>query len=95
MINAILIDDEKMLLTGLQIMLKQLCPQINVIASCINVEDATLKIKELKPQLLFLDINMPGKSGFDLLNEIDLHDVEIIFITAHNSYALQAFKSSR
>jgi two-component system, LytTR family, response regulator len=94
MINAILIDDEIMLLTGLQIMLKQLCPQINVMASCTNVDDAKIKIKELQPQLLFLDINMPGKSGFDLLNEMDTKSVEIIFITAHNSYALQAFKYS-
>ncbi len=94
MINAILIDDELMLLSGLQILLKQLCPQINVVATCASVDDAKNKIILLKPQLLFLDINMPGKSGFDLLNEIDTGNIEIIFITAHNSYALQAFKYS-
>ncbi len=94
MIQAILIDDELILLSGLQIMLQQLCPQIKVIASCTNVEDAKDKIKTLQPQLLFLDINMPGKSGFDLLNEMDTENIEIIFITAHNSYALQAFKYS-
>ncbi len=94
MINAILIDDELLLLSGLQILLKQLCPQINVLATCTSVEDAKNKIMLLKPQLLFLDINMPGKTGFDLLNEIDTENIEIIFITAHNSYALQAFKYS-
>ncbi len=94
MINAILVDDELILLSGLQIMLQQLCPQINVLTTSTNVEDAKKKIISLKPQLLFLDINMPGKSGFDLLNEIDTENIEIIFITAHNSYALQAFKYS-
>jgi two-component system, LytTR family, response regulator len=94
MTNAILIDDELILLSGLQIMLRQLCPQINILTTCTNAADAKIKIKELQPQLLFLDINMPGKSGFDLLNEIDTQNIEIIFITAHNSYALQAFKYS-
>ncbi len=94
MINAILIDDELLLLSGLQILLKQLCPQINVLATCTSVDEAKNKIMLLKPQLLFLDINMPGKTGFDLLNEIDTENIEIIFITAHNSYALQAFKYS-
>ncbi len=94
MINAILIDDELLLLSGLQILLKQLCPQINVLATCTSVDEAKNKILLLKPQLLFLDINMPGKTGFDLLNEIDTENIEIIFITAHNSYALQAFKYS-
>lgn len=94
MINAILIDDEIILLNGLETMLRQLCPQIHVVASCTSAGEAKIKIKELHPQLLFLDINMPGKSGFDLLNEIDINNIEIVFITAHNSYALQAFKYS-
>lgn len=94
MVNAILIDDEAILLNGLQIMLGQLCPQVNIVAGCTSADDAKIKIKQLQPQLLFLDINMPGKSGFDLLNEIDITNIEIVFITAHNSYALQAFKYS-
>jgi two-component system, LytTR family, response regulator len=94
MINAILIDDEMILLSGLQIMLRQSCPQVNILATCTSVDAAKVKIKQMQPQLLFLDISMPGKSGFDLLNEIDTTDIEVIFITAHNSFAMQAFKYS-
>ncbi len=94
MTNAILVDDEKILLNGLQAMLKKCAADVNIVAACTNVDEAKLKIEELKPQLLFLDINMPGKSGFDLLNEISTKNIEIIFITAHNSFAIQAFKYS-
>ncbi len=94
MTNAILVDDEKILLNGLQAMLKKCAPDVNIVAACTNVDEAKLKIEELKPQLLFLDINMPGKSGFDLLNEISTKNIEIIFITAHNSFAIQAFRYS-
>jgi two-component system, LytTR family, response regulator len=93
-LDTILIDDELLLLNGLEIMLKQNCPQVHVIAKCANANDAIIKIREMKPQLLLLDINMPGKSGLELLQEIDTSNILIIFITAHNNYAIDAFKYS-
>jgi two-component system, LytTR family, response regulator len=94
MIKAIIVEDELMQLTGLKNLLHQYCTHLEIIAYCDNAEEAILKIKELHPQILFLDINMPGKSGFDLLNEIDYTKLEIIFTTAYNNYAIKAYKYS-
>lgn len=93
MINAILIDDEPRGLNTLRKLL-QGCTQVNIIAECQDAFSAKEKIKSLTPQLLFVDISMPGKSGFDLLNELEDRSFEIIFTTAYNDYALQAFKYS-
>lgn len=93
-IKTILVDDEPRGLSSLKKLLEFNCPEVEIIATCSSADEAVEKIKELKPQLVFLDINMPQKSGFDLLNEIDKRDFEIIFVTAHNNYMLQAFQYS-
>jgi two-component system LytT family response regulator len=94
MIITILVDDEIRLLSSLQTMLKRNCPQLDVVAVCQTADDARNKIKETKPELVFLDIAMPGKDGFALLEEIgDIH-FRIIFVTAHDEYSLRAFKFS-
>jgi two-component system LytT family response regulator len=70
------------------------CPELQIIGECQDARNAAEAILMLKPQLVFLDISMPGKNGFDLLNELkDIH-FEIIFVTAHNQYSLQAFRYS-
>jgi two-component system, LytTR family, response regulator len=94
MIKTILVDDEVRGLNSLKKMLEHNCPQVNIIAECQDASSALGKIKTLEPQLVFLDISMPGKNGFDLLNEIDNIRFEIIFVTAHNDYTLQAFRYS-
>jgi two-component system, LytTR family, response regulator len=94
MIKTILTDDEPRGLNSLKKMLEQHCPEVKVIAECNNADSAIEKIHLLEPQLLFLDISMPGKTGFDLLNELETTGFEIIFVTAHNEYSLQAFKYS-
>lgn len=93
-ILAIIVDDEPILAFGLQTMLKKYCPQLLVKAVCHNADDAILEINNHQPQLVFLDISMPGKSAFDMLVEMGDIPFEIIFITAHQHFAIQAFKYS-
>jgi two-component system LytT family response regulator len=65
-----------------------------VVATCTNASVAKQKIEELKPELIFLDIQMPGKSGLELLNELAEKNTEVVFVTAHNEYMLQALQFS-
>lgn len=75
-------------------LLEMNCQEVKVLASCKDADDAMQKIKLLRPQLVFLDVAMPGKNGFDLLRELDVVHFETIFVTAHNSYMLQALRFS-
>ena len=75
-------------------MLQEYCPELRVVAECPDVESAKEKIELLEPQLVFLDISLPGKTSFDLLAELEVVNFEIVFVTAHNQYALQAFHYS-
>ncbi len=93
-ISAIIVDDEPLLAFGLQSILKKYCPQLLVKVVCHNADDAILEINNHQPQLVFLDISMPGKSAFDMLVEMGDISFEIIFITAHQHYAIQAIKYS-
>jgi two-component system LytT family response regulator len=88
------VDDEPRGLSALQKLLQIHCPELEIIAACDNADDAITKIKLQKPCLVFLDIAMPGKSGFDMLNSFKEIDFEIIFITAHDRYMDQAFHFS-
>ncbi len=94
MIKTIIIDDEARGISSLKILLQTHCPSISIIATCSQAEEATQLINDLKPDLVFLDISMPVKSGFDILNEIKQKTFEIIFVTAHAEYSLKAFKYS-
>lgn len=92
--DAIIIDDE---LSGREVLKKLLeihCPGVHILSTVNSAATALVAIKQEKPQLIFLDIQMPGSSGFDLLNQIEKIDFEIIFITAHDAYAIKAFKYS-
>jgi two-component system LytT family response regulator len=93
-IKTILVDDEPRGLASLQKLLALNCPQVNVIDSCGNAEEAKEKITVLHPQLVFLDIAMPEKNGFDFLRDLAEINFEIIFVTAHNNYMMQAFRFS-
>lgn len=94
MIKTLLVDDEIRGLSSLKKLVELNCPELQVIAECQNATQALQAILMMRPQLVFLDISMPGKNGFDLLNELkDIH-FEIIFVTAHNQYSLQAFRYS-
>jgi two-component system, LytTR family, response regulator len=94
MIRTILIDDEARLLSSLKMMLKRNCPQLDVVGVCRSADEALIKIKETNPELVFLDIAMPGKDGFALLEEIGDIRFRIIFVSAHDEYSLRAFRFS-
>jgi two-component system LytT family response regulator len=91
-IKTILIDDEPLAIAELQRMLQKF-QFIEVIATATNANDAIDKITKHKPDLIFLDINMPGKSGFELLESLD-ESPFVIFVTAYDQYAIKAFEVS-
>ena len=88
--KALIVDDERLARTELQRLLTKI-PDIQVVGEAVNSDDAIQKIAELKPEVVFLDIQMPGKTGFDLLEELDTVP-HIIFTTAYDEYALKAFE---
>ena len=92
--TAIIIDDESKLRKVLQIKLEKHCPEVEIVETAANVDDALRKILKLKPELIFLDISMPGASGFDLLDRFDSIDFEVIFVTGFDNYVLDALKVS-
>jgi len=94
MLKALLVDDEIASIRSLEILLSQFCKQVEVVGTARSVEDALLQTTILKPDLILLDIEMPSGSGFDFLERSASSNFEIIFITAHNNYAVKAFKYS-
>src|SRR5258708_26408192 len=93
-IKTILVDDEPRGLSSLQKLLQMNCEEVDIISCCSSANEAAEKIMQLHPQLVFLDIAMPERNGFDLLRNLPAIDFEVIFITAHNSYMPQAFHFS-
>ena len=89
MIKAILIDDERLARNELKKLLAEF-PEIEVIAEAANANEGMERIETLSPDLIFLDIQMPGKSGFEMLSELDRVPY-VIFTTAYDEYALKAF----
>ena len=88
--TAIIIDDERLARNELKKLLSDY-PEVEVIGEAGNVDEAIKLIEELIPDLIFLDIQMPAKTGFDLLAELDTVP-SVIFTTAHDEYALKAFE---
>lgn len=91
-ITAIIIDDERKAILTLKDKIERICPQIDLIAEAQKPEEGIKMIENLKPQLVFLDIAMPQMSGFDLLQKIETSNFEIIFVTAFDSFAIEAIK---
>lgn len=89
-IRAIIIDDERLARAELRKLLKDFS-EIEIIDEAVNADEALEKIEQQKPDLIFLDIQMPGKTGFDLLTELD-RSPQVIFTTAHHEFALKAFE---
>jgi len=88
--KALVIDDERLARKELTSLLGQF-PKIEVIGEAVNADDAQEKIENLKPEILFLDIQMPGRNGFELLESLD-QVPKVIFTTAYDEYALKAFE---
>lgn len=91
-LKAIIVDDEKWNRANLQALLKDNCPNVKVLAEAVSADEAIELLTVNKIDLLFLDIEMPNKSGLELLKEMGEVDFEVIFCTAHSQYALKAFK---
>ena len=89
MIKAVIIDDERLARIELKKLLAEF-PEIEVVAEASNANEGLERICILDPELVFLDIQMPGKTGFDMLTELD-HAPNVIFTTAYDEYALKAF----
>ena len=94
MINAILIDDEQDALDSLTWEINKFTPEIKIIDSFTNPIDAISAINYLKPDCVFLDIEMPKMDGFQLLNQLNYRDFDLVITTAYDNYAIQAFKES-
>lgn len=92
--KAIIIDDEPKLREVLDIKIKQIDADILVCEKCSSASAGFDAIKRHKPDLIFLDISMPGESGFQMLDRIDKIDFQIIFVTGFNEYGLDAIKLS-
>lgn len=89
--RAIIVDDERLARNELKRLLENF-PSIEVVGEAANTEEASQLIEELQPDVAFLDIQMPGKTGFEWLEEWDGFLPEIIFTTAFDEYALKAFE---
>ncbi|MEO7313735.1 MAG: response regulator [Ginsengibacter sp.] len=90
MTKVIIIDDERLARSELKRLLQEF-PDVEVIGEAANAEEGLQKIESLNPDLIFLDIQMPGKSGFDMLTELEKAP-HVIFVTAYDEYALKAFE---
>ncbi len=90
-IKTILVDDEKNNLDYLQSLLNTHCQAVEIIETANNPNNGLLLIQELHPQLVFMDIDMPGMTGFELLKKLEPLQFEVIFVTAYNQYAMEAF----
>lgn len=93
-IRALLIDDERSSLQNLQQKLAEFCPDVQVVAVAEKPEEAISLIRQHRPDVLFLDIEMPRMSGIRLLEEVGDYSGEIIFTTAYNHYAVDAIRIS-
>lgn len=91
--NAIIIDDEKNGAEVLQLLVQQACPQVHVVAVEHSAAAGITAIRQLRPELVFLDIEMPTATGFDVYEATKDCNCEIIFTTAYEHYALKAFKT--
>ncbi len=91
-LTALIVDDELHNRIVLEKMLVQHKPEISTIYQADTVKQAILLINEYHPQIIFLDIQMQGETGFDLLQQIGDYNFEVIFITAHDHYAIKAFR---
>ncbi len=92
--KAILIDDERQSITALHAKLELVAEDVEVIAMFQNPNDAITQIKDLQPDVLFLDIEMPVMNGFQLLEKLRPYNFAVVFVTAYNQYAIRALRAS-
>ena len=94
MIKAIIIDDENHCRKTLEMLLKEYCPRVEVTEQCSEAESGLTAIQRRKPDLVFLDIEMPNMNGFEMLEKLPAINFEIIFTTSYDQYAIKAIRFS-
>jgi len=94
MITATIVDDEPYSCEALVTLLERYCPDIKVLDICYSAVSALKSVNEQKPQILFLDIEMPHMNGFELLEKLPEIDFELIFTTSYDQYAIKAIRFS-
>lgn len=95
MIKAVIIDDEPRCITALRGDLEMFCPEVQVVEGCHSAKEGLLSIKKNKPDLIFLDVEMPWMNGFEMLEVFDGEiNFQIIFTTAYDNFAARAFRVS-
>ena len=93
-IKTVLIDDDKSAIIILQTLLTTNFPNVEIVGTANNVSEAIFLIDAIKPELVFLDINLPDGKGFDVIERVSYRDFQIIFVTAFDKYAVRAFEFS-
>ena len=94
MIRSILIDDERNALEMMEWLLKTYCPQVEIVDMCTSAQQGIESINQHKPDVIFLDIEMPRMNGFDMLEQFDKLFFDVVFCTAYDQFAIKAFKYS-
>lgn len=94
MLKTIIVDDENMAIQSLQLIMKDFCPDIEIVGTAKSPLEAIRLINLLNPDLVFLDIEMPNGTGFDVLEAVPDRKFDVVFVTAYNHYALKAIKFS-
>ncbi len=92
--KVLIVDDEVAARNVLSIILEEHFPELQIVDMAINVPSAVIAINKHKPDLIFLDVNMPGQNGFQLFDYFEAPDFQVIFTTAYSEYALKAFEVS-
>ena len=94
MLKAIIVDDEPYSCESLATLIERYCPDVKLLDICYSGAEAVAAIKEQAPTLLFLDIEMPGMNGFEMLQRLPAINFSIIFTTSYDQYAIKAIKFS-
>jgi len=92
--NAIIVDDEQNFVSALELLIKMNYQNVKILAVANNVAEGIVMIDKHKPNLVFLDINLPDGLGFDIIENSSFNDYEVIFTTSYNEYAVRAFEVS-
>jgi two-component system LytT family response regulator len=93
-IRVIIVDDDTKSVESLELLINKYCPAFEIVGTAYCVQEGIEEVKMLNPDILFLDVEMPDGSGFDLLQKINKRNFDVVFVTAHNKYAINAIKHS-
>lgn len=93
-LRSIIIDDEQNCRDNLKMLIEEYCHEIEIVGMAGSASEARTLVKNVSPDVVFLDIKMPKEDGFSLLNSLPEHKFSVIFVTAYDEFALKAFKAS-